>query len=378
MPIALAPQFTQRAHQWASWKIVQATKSSTHQYDDDGSTYTIWFYDGPEVHICTIWKETLPDGVIAGGYSQAQNDADKAEFEAVYKANANKPLELRTTDGRSRVATEKSDAAKITLFSHDWTDPTTWTTKAIRVVEEVATDDGAHTAYSLAHNNIIDTYHGKITQEDFLKDASANSFRATVKVNDVIKIEQDPHLGSGGDYTVNYAQGKVTFLSALATEDVVKVTYHYATGSEFVVCPAAGKALRLSLVEVQFADDIALTDTVVFQPYGYVDVFAPQLMASPYNIPSGTKIPLGSPVKYKTMTDYQNDAVRAFPAYPALGGAGWRGSPRSIIIFDWDYVSQTLLRSSYGMEVRIALEHDVPFGGWYATATFYCTVENET
>jgi hypothetical protein len=285
-------------------------------------------------------------------------------------------IQPKTSDGRLRVAQEKGDGKKVTLFSHDWTDPTTWTTKAVRVVDEVATDEGAHTVYDLAHVNIIDTYHGKITNEDYVKDASGNSFRVIVKVNNTTKTEQDPHYGSGGDYTINYETGKVTFLSALAAEDEVKVTYHYANGSEYVLKPSADKVLRISLVECQFSADVEITDTVVFQPWGYVDVFAPQYLQAnggPYT--PGTLIPLGDPIRYKSMTDYQNDAVRSYPAYPALGGSGWRGSPQEIIIFDWDYLAETPLHSAYGMEIRISLEHDVPFGGWYATATFYGTSE---
>jgi hypothetical protein len=270
------------------------------------------------------------------------------------------------------MAYEKGDTSKKTIISHDWSDPTTWAESSVRVVEEVATDEGAHTSYALAHTNVIDTYHGKVSQEDFLLDAGAFSYRVVVTVNDVVKVEQDPHYGTGGDFTVNYATGKIVFLAALSPSDVVKVTYHYATNSTFTVRPEAGKAIKLEFAEVQFSDDVEVNDSVIFQPYGLVDVFAPQLMPG---IPSGTKIPLGNPVVYKALSDFQNDAVRSYPVYPAFGGSGWRASPRPLIVMDWDYVSSTLLRSDYGMEIRLSLQHDTPFGGWYATATFYCLSE---
>lgn len=283
-------------------------------------------------------------------------------------------LEEKTSDNRLRVVLEKTNQTKKTVVTHDWTDPTTWAQEAIRVVDEVAGDAGAHTVYTLAHTNVIDTYHGKISQEDFLKDSGGNSYRAVVKVNGTTKTEQDPHIATGGDYTVSYSAGTVTFLSALQATDEVKVTYHYATTSTFTLKPSAGKALRLEFAEVQFSDDVELTDSVVFQPYGLVDVFAPQLMPG---VPSGTKIPLGDPVIYKSMSDYQNDAVKSYSTYPALGGSGWRGAPHATVIFDWDYLSSTVLRSDYGLEIRVSLQHDVPFGGYYATATFYCLVENQ-
>lgn len=89
MSIAFGSSFTQKIYTWTNWKVVQGIKSGNHQYDSDGNIYTIYFYDGNEVHLCTIWQGTVPDGVVNGGYSQAQNDADKADFEGNYKSTAN-------------------------------------------------------------------------------------------------------------------------------------------------------------------------------------------------------------------------------------------------------------------------------------------------
>src|SRR5271154_4692333 len=50
------------------------------QYVDDGIIYTVFSYDGPILYSCIIWEGTVPDVVVASGYSQAQNDADKADF----------------------------------------------------------------------------------------------------------------------------------------------------------------------------------------------------------------------------------------------------------------------------------------------------------
>jgi hypothetical protein len=82
-------------------------------------------------------------------------------------------------------------------------------------------------------------------------------------------------------------------------------------------------------------------------------------------------------VNYKTMRDYMNDAFRSYPSYPAMGGAGWRGIPVPVLVMDWDYTRAKPLYSAYGMEIRCFLEHDTEFGGTYATATFYCSTEDE-
>lgn len=294
------------------------------------------------------------------------------DFRAAQKITTSKI----TGDGAPILASRKPDAPKLTFITPNWCDKTTWYSSSEYVADEVAGDSGDHTTYELDHQNVIDTYHGKITFEDFLVDSENRSYRVVVKVDDVVKTEQDPHDGSGGDFTVNYGAGTVTFLSALTGTEVVKATYHYENGSTFVVAPIAGKMLMVETVEVQCSDDLEMTDSFTFQAYGFVDVFAPQLMPG---VPSGTKIPLGDPLRYKTINDIVNDSNHSYPPYPALGGSGWRANTRPLYIFAWDYdVGSTMLYASYGMEIRISLDHDAVCGGTLATATLYCTSEDES
>lgn len=96
MSLNIAPQYTQRAYYWTAWKVMLLNKNSVHQYDDDGTVYTIYFYDGPEAHLCTIWKGTVPDSIINGGYLQTQNDLDKADFESNFKPFSNKSIILKS------------------------------------------------------------------------------------------------------------------------------------------------------------------------------------------------------------------------------------------------------------------------------------------
>lgn len=98
MSIALAPQYTQRNYTWTAWKAVYAVKGSLFQYDEESSIYTIWSYDGPDVHVCQIYKGDIPYSLEAV-YSQNQNDIDKADFETNYKALGNQPLYQSDTDG---------------------------------------------------------------------------------------------------------------------------------------------------------------------------------------------------------------------------------------------------------------------------------------
>jgi hypothetical protein len=282
----------------------------------------------------------------------------------------------RTSDGKPIFSLFPTEGSRITLVTHNWCDKTTWYQQAVRVVDETPTPTTSGTVYTLAHANVIDIFHGKLWAEDGLKDSNGYSYRAVVKVNGTTKAEADPHTGAG-DYTINYGTGVVTFSPAVATDATVLVTYHYATTSLFTIKPSAGKKLLIRTVEVQFSSDVEMNDTVRFEPYGYVDYFAPQYLqvnGGPY--PPGTKIPLGATV-YKTMLDFQAESNGALPKIPAIGGSSWRGIQNEIIVFPWDYAALLPISSAAGMEVRLSLEHDAVFGGEFGTATLYCLSEDE-
>jgi hypothetical protein len=369
--VNLGTQYIQRWYKWSDWLQKYNINSMLHRYDDDGVRYTIWFYDGPEVHICMIWKGNVPDSVVNDGYTQQQNDADKQVFESKYKSTANFKLDQKTPDGRLRVSSEKSNVSRYTIYTHNWCDRTTWYSKSNFVDGEVVAFVSG--SYQLSHGNIIDTYHGKLTGEDFLKDSNGISYRVKLFASGTQKFEQDPHYGVGGDFTVNYDDGTVTPVSG-QFEDPVTVSYHYATTSEFIIKPSLGKCLVLNNTETQFSDDIVINDSVSFKVYGFVEVFAPHLCPVPY--PSGTLIHLDT-LRYKTIFDFYNEAMRSYPSYPALGGSGWRGTTHPTYIFDWDYVSSQTIYSSKGMELHIMLDHDVPMGGTFGTTTFYFISQDE-
>jgi hypothetical protein len=92
MSISLTAQYTQRNYRWTDWKVVQVDRSLVYQYNDDGFIYKIWGYDGPEVHFCIIYKDLVPESAINAGYSQAQNDSDKLDFETNYIPGADEPI----------------------------------------------------------------------------------------------------------------------------------------------------------------------------------------------------------------------------------------------------------------------------------------------
>lgn len=88
MSVSIAPSLTQRIYSWTDFKALVDARSLGVQYAQDANYYKIWAYDGPEAHICTIWKVAMPDGILSGR-TQQQNDSDLADFEANYKPSAN-------------------------------------------------------------------------------------------------------------------------------------------------------------------------------------------------------------------------------------------------------------------------------------------------
>lgn len=98
--ITIAPNFTQKEYRWTAWKTCKSKKGFLHQHDEDGELYFVYGYDGPEVHLCKIYKGEVPQHVVEqGGYTQEQNDLDKADFIANFQASSNKAIVPTDTDG---------------------------------------------------------------------------------------------------------------------------------------------------------------------------------------------------------------------------------------------------------------------------------------
>jgi hypothetical protein len=372
MSISIASHYTQIYYDWPEWANVHTKKKFIYQHFFKDNLYTIWGYDGPEIYVCTLLSGTLPDSIVESGVSQENNDSHVYEWETYYKQNSNKILEPKTLDGKLRATLEKPDGSRMNVYTHDWADKTTWYTDSIRVTTESVQNN--NNVYQLSHSYVIDSYHGKLTSEDFLKDSCNRSYRVLVYSSGTLLTEQNPHYGYGGDYVVNYKSGSITAINTSSFIDPIQVSYHYATTSNFYLKPLPGKLITINQAEIQFSEDVEIKDTIVFQPYGKVEYFAPQYLGI---YPAGTPIPLGNPIKYKTVMDYLNESMRSYAQYPAFGGDSWRGVNKKSLVLDWDYVSAQSLYSSEGMYIKISLEHHEPFSGSFATATFYCVSENE-
>ena len=78
---------------WTAFKATVIAKSLPVQYLDDGTTTTVFAFDGPALaYITTMWDGgNVPSGVQAS-YSISQNNSDLTDFQTNWQAGANKPI----------------------------------------------------------------------------------------------------------------------------------------------------------------------------------------------------------------------------------------------------------------------------------------------
>lgn len=259
-------------------------------------------------------------------------------------------------EARLRVSPEpRKIGDQVIIVSHNWCDPCTWYQQSTRVAGETLDDYGDGYSFLSGHARWIDLSHGRLYREDIV----SAPYLPKIYVDGYQAEERAPFSDSGGDFTVDYWTGTVTFLSSQAGKTVT-ADYSHENGSLFTVAPTAGKKLWVERTEVQFTCDVVLNDTVHFQGWAY----------NPYDPPH--KVPVTSKTTYKTARDYVDEANGVYPIVPAFGGPA-RGVAVGHMVFPFNYLQIKELRYSQGVEIRVWLEGDTPFGGTFGTATFYCT-----
>lgn len=140
MSVQFSSSYTQRQYYYTDWKTAHTNRGGVLQSDSsDGVYQKVWFYDGPEIHYCLMWL----DGYVVTdpNYSQAQNDADLADFEANYQSSANAAVQPKTADGRqSNLPNIFPDTMQL-CFTGAADDPTTGIGKGLLFQHE-SNDDG--------------------------------------------------------------------------------------------------------------------------------------------------------------------------------------------------------------------------------------------
>jgi hypothetical protein len=95
MSTTLSPSHTHRRHTWPAFKELQQVKGGQHQCDmdaSDGPSCLVWFYDGPEIHLCEI-----------------SDPIELVDFTNTLLHTANMVLAPQSKDGRLTVRTSTSN-----------------------------------------------------------------------------------------------------------------------------------------------------------------------------------------------------------------------------------------------------------------------------
>lgn len=333
--------------------------------------WSVFVVDDSLVYSATIYSGSMPG---ATEDEQIANDADKAEFETMA---TNKRLGLKQQPDKALLVTTVGREGKETIWAtHNYCDRTTWFGDSVRT-SEVLFNSGDNLTFSGSHHFWTDMVHGKVFDENALCTDVEHGYAVEVVVSNVTQSARLPFATSGGDYVVNYASGSITFAGEVLSP--VTCSYSYENGSTWYLKPYPSKAIDLEQAEAQFSVGCTMNDTIHFQVFGFVDVFAPQyLIANGGPYPSGTKIPLEE-TSYKTIYQLIDEALGSYPVIPAIGsGASIRMNPSAIYGFPFTYNAVRRLLDVYGLELRVYLENDVAFDGARATATFYCITRDES
>ena len=321
--------------------------------DTIGDVCEIWFKD-----VLSAGDKIILDGVFAthSGDPLPQNVASPVQL---YSNGSPVPI---NNDGAPVQVPLPRIGNELIEITHNFCDRTTWFTQSVRVVDEALVDSNIGLSWTSARPNWIDMTHGKVFDEDSIVKDVPHGYAIVVKVDGVTMTQRAPFADAGGDYTVDYKLGVVTFFSTQLGK-VVTASYSYENGSEWRLVPSPGKRIDIEMAEVQFSKDAILNDNIIFEVWVY----------NPADLPN--KFPYDSTV-YKRFINYVDEALGSYPIIPPIGGAK-RGTSNELFGFPFRYGTLKRLQSSVGAELRIRLVDNQVFGGEHATATFYCTVEND-
>ena len=89
---------------WTDFKTLVASKGLLHQFVEDDNSVTPFAIDGNVAYKTFLVKAPESDVFpFTADYDKAANDADLADFEASFRASANRTLDPRASDGRLTV-----------------------------------------------------------------------------------------------------------------------------------------------------------------------------------------------------------------------------------------------------------------------------------
>ena len=236
----------------------------------------------------------------------------------------------------------KSNDPSFPKSTHDFCNKTTWWTMSTRVTDEVLTTSDDLT-FSAVNTHFIDTVNGITPRQDLL----VATHGVVVKVDDV-------EVTTG--FTINHVAGTITFDSSQAGS-TIKLTYSYATTSEWKIKADPGKVLNINKSEIQFSMDVQIDTPLKFEVWIDHPIYGV--------IPAKT-------VQYNSMRDFVNEANLGQGKIPQVGDL-----PSDIVVFPFNYISNQPIQSSLDAELVISCVGHTELTGSYGTATFYLMSKDE-
>lgn len=272
---------------------------------------------------------------------------------------------------RPDVTVRKPDGGRAYIFSIDFCDRKTWFNSAVQVENEsVGTGDGVLTIFNLAHGGsgeaILDLTRGLITDDHLLipPGGAMGGYVPVVTVDGVQKTMREPYESGGGDYTIDFDTGVLTFFTPPALNAAVVASYWYVpsdAGPILKAGPAAGKRWTVDKAEAQITAEFS-TD----------DWFSDTIMMNVFYKPLGIANP-NYEVRYYNYGNLLDYSTGAYVDYPALAGS--RGYNKPTRIFRWDYLAPITLTSDF--EIRAWTKHGRPLAAERATVVMYALEEDD-
>lgn len=311
------------------------------------------------------------------------------------------PERVQITNSKIDVSTYPPEASRVTIITHEYTDPTTWYTDSVfhdqyELVRKPDSDrvftmpttlvpevDFNYGSSDKPGPYIVDMSHGKVSNEDFILTPEGGLYPPVILVNGELQKEttlEEPN----GDYFIDYEKAELTFEKSVPGNFVVTGSYYVARGSHFYLKPLPGKILEISNVEIQFSVDVSVRDTLEFKTLGMFGALSPSDQAKLAAIigmtpPPETIVQLKMPIRYKSMMDFINEANGAYPYIPSSKAPKLteRDLHKDVITYPWYYQAVVAVPSSVGACVQIKLLHDRPYYGERGVATFYCLSKDD-
>lgn len=365
-----------------------------------------------------IWAEP-PTILINDGV-----DDLSANLGDLYIKDIPQDLPFSDTLGHLKTEVHKPEDFSAIIVTHDMTDPCTWFGDCVTVTGVDLTDVSGGVLWKAPQCQIIDLFHGRLTNEDDISaghkvsvkvdgqqvyeesdcqasgiyegvtfesvrtgELGANivlSFDGVKTIKEVVHdwnfspvthyipvkhyaSDEDEVLVSGtlqlnpaGHYKVDYETGTFQFYDSVSGG--VKADYCYANGSTFYMIPKPGEIIEIGKSEVQFTSDIVLYSTIRFDVY----VYHPDQVNFP-----GLKV-LAARESYKTLKDLISTGNQGQGEIPALPQ-----NPIPTAVFPFDYTGLKIFKSSIGMELRVSTDYGLKADGTFATGTFYVIIRPE-